>query len=77
MIMEQVNLPRLSPSCRTVFAALSALKISTQTAIAAETGLPTRTVQLALKNLIALKLVNVRICLNDTRRKFYCYSKSS
>ncbi|MCL4444948.1 MAG: MarR family transcriptional regulator [Candidatus Thermoplasmatota archaeon] len=67
----------MPPSSRTVLDALSRAKISTLNAIINETGLPSRTVQLALKNLIALKLVNVRICLNDTRRKFYCYSRSS
>ncbi|MGC8515368.1 MAG: MarR family transcriptional regulator [Thermoplasmata archaeon] len=75
--MEQLSLSRMPPSSRTVLAALSRTKISTLTAIVVETGLPTRTVQLALKNLTALRLVNVRICLNDTRRKFYCYSRSS
>ncbi|MCL5441203.1 MAG: MarR family transcriptional regulator [Candidatus Thermoplasmatota archaeon] len=75
--MEQSCLPRMPPSSRTVLDALSRAKISTLNAIINETGLPSRTVQLALKNLIALKLVNVRICLNDTRRKFYCYSRSS
>jgi DNA-binding MarR family transcriptional regulator len=67
----------MPPSSRTVLDALSRAKISTLNAIINETGLPSRTVQLALKNLIELKLVNVRICLNDTRRKFYCYSRSS
>jgi|YelNatPaOPRAMG01_1025707.scaffolds.fasta_scaffold01609_4 DNA-binding MarR family transcriptional regulator len=67
----------MSPSAKTVLASLSRAKISTLTAIVNETGLPIRTVQLALRNLIELGLVSVRTCLTDTRRKFYCYSRSS
>jgi DNA-binding MarR family transcriptional regulator len=74
--VELTNLPRMTASSRKVFEAISRIKISTLNELTQDTGLPTRTVQLALKTLIELKLVNVRTCLNDARRKFYCYSKS-
>lgn len=77
MIVDQLGLHRMTPSSRIVLDMLSRARISTLTSIVDETGLPMRTVQLALKNLVALKLVSVQICLSDTRRNFYCYSRLS
>jgi len=74
--VEQIELPGLTPSSKTVIAVVSRMKISTLKEIAREAQLPVRTTQLAIKKLLDLKLISVRICLSDTRRKFYCFSKS-
>lgn len=75
-MVQTLSEVRIPPSCRLVLKALSQLKIGTISQIEVETGLPLRTIQSALHKLIELELVMVKVCLTDSRRRFYCYVKA-
>ncbi|MCL4342878.1 MAG: MarR family transcriptional regulator [Candidatus Thermoplasmatota archaeon] len=66
--------PGLPNSSRYVIRVLRDLKVATIESIQDETGLSRRTIMYALHELKERGLVFVQICLNDSRRRYYCYS---
>lgn len=64
----------LSPSARYVLRVLVELGEARFSELFLETGLPRRTLYSALRQLRDRGLVEVRPCLRDARRRFYCYS---
>ncbi|MCL5665762.1 MAG: MarR family transcriptional regulator [Candidatus Thermoplasmatota archaeon] len=71
MISSQVN--GLTPSCRLVLRVLSEIKISDLSNLERETGLPRRTLLYAIARLKEKNLIQVQVCLNDSRRRYYCF----
>ena len=69
--------PGLSNSSNYVLRVLKDLKVATLASIMEETGLSRRTVTYALSELKAGGLIFVQVCLNDSRRRIYCYSATS
>lgn len=67
----------LSPSAKYVLRVLRELGEARFSELFLETGLPRRTLYAALRALRERGLVVVRPCLNDARRRFYCYSVKS
>ncbi len=66
--------PGLANSSRYVLRVLRDLKVATTESIQDETGLSRRTIMYALHELKERGLVFAQICLNDSRRRYYCYS---
>lgn len=63
---------RLSNSARKVLEVLSRMKIARFEDLKQDTQLPKRTLLYAIRALRDLNLVEVEICINDARRRFYC-----
>ena len=55
-----------------VFEFIRSRKIVRFQDIAGGTGLSKRTILYAIRNLRDLGLIEAQICMNDTRRRFYC-----
>lgn len=64
----------LPPSAKLVLRVLEELGEACFEELLDETQLPRRTLYSALKELRRVGLVEVKPCLRDARRKFYCYS---
>lgn len=59
-------------SARLVLLVLRRLRIADFRTLERETGLSKRSVLYAVKNLRDMKLIDIQICLNDARKRFYC-----
>ncbi|PYB68963.1 transcriptional regulator [Thermoplasma sp. Kam2015] len=59
-------------SVRLVFSYLKDQKISDVAHIMEATGLSRRSVMYAVRILKEANLIDIQICLSDTRRRFYC-----
>ncbi len=68
-VEETLEIP---PSARLVLHVLRELKISDIRRLSDETGLPRRTLMYAIRRLKENKLIDIQICLNDSRRRYYC-----
>ncbi len=62
----------LTPSCRLVYMTLKQFKVARLCQIIEETGLSKRSVLYAVKELNSAGLIDISICLSDTRQRFYC-----
>ncbi len=62
----------IPPSAGLVLSILSDLKISDLKRLRQETGLSRRGLMYALKMLNQAGLIETRVCLTDTRRRYYC-----
>lgn len=51
---------------------LKAHKILDMKRMLSETGLPRRTLMYAISRLKETGLIDIQICLNDSRRRYYC-----
>lgn len=60
------------PSAKLVLRILQELKICDLNRLMSESGLSRRALMYAVKILGELDLVETRICLSDTRKRFYC-----
>ncbi|ARD85693.1 MULTISPECIES: MarR family transcriptional regulator [Ferroplasma] len=69
--MEQ-ELKMLTPSTRLVFMMLRQMKVARLCQIIESTGLSRRSVLYSVKKLNSLGLIEISICLSDTRQRFYC-----
>lgn len=65
-------LVELPPSATLVLRILRDLKISNLNRLREESGLSRRGLMYALKTLTEMDLIETKICLTDTRRRFYC-----
>ncbi|BAB60513.1 TVG1419878 [Thermoplasma volcanium GSS1] len=66
------DLKSLPPSARLVLAYLRSAKISDVARIMENTGLSRRSVMNSVKMLKELGLIDIQVCLSDTRRRYYC-----
>jgi DNA-binding MarR family transcriptional regulator len=62
----------LTPSTRLVLIALRHFKVARLCQLIENTGLSKRSVLYSVKKLSAMGLIEVNICLSDTRQRFYC-----
>ncbi len=62
----------LTPSTRLVLIALRYFKVARLCQLIENTGLSKRSVLYSVKKLSAMGLIEVNICLSDTRQRFYC-----
>ncbi|WP_337860685.1 winged helix DNA-binding protein [Ferroplasma sp.] len=69
--MEQ-ELKILTPSTRLVLITLRRMKVARLCQIMEDTGLSKRSVLYSVKKLNSMGLIEVNICLSDTRQRFYC-----
>lgn len=69
--MEQ-ELKALTPSTRLVLITLRQLKVARLCQLIESTGLSKRSVLYSVKKLNAMRLIEINICLSDTRQRFYC-----
>ena len=72
MLEIQVNDYEMPTSARLVFMVLKQLRIADFRTIEMESGLSKRSVLYAVKRLREMGLIDIQICLNDTRKRFYC-----
>lgn len=72
MNMEIEQTVSLSPSSRLLLRVLKELKVADLRTLERETGLARRTLMYSVRQLRDAGLVEVQICLNDSRRRFYC-----
>jgi|ECHhosMinimDraft_1075155.scaffolds.fasta_scaffold00014_37 DNA-binding MarR family transcriptional regulator len=63
---------KLTPSARKVLEVIKARRVTTFNMLREETKMPERTLKEAIRILKELGLIEVKICLDDTRRRFYC-----
>ncbi len=75
MIASQEAQP-LSPSSRLVLRVLYEVKITDLQTLQDETKLPKRTLMYAISQLKRAGMVRTQICLNDSRRRYYCVAVS-
>ncbi|WP_290705378.1 winged helix DNA-binding protein [Ferroplasma sp. Type II] len=69
--MDQ-GLKMLTPSTRLVLITLRQLKIARLCQIMESTGLSKRSVLYSVKKLKQMGLIEINVCLSDTRQRFYC-----
>lgn len=69
LIEENIDIP---PSARLVLHVLRELKIVDMKKLAKETGLPRRTLMYAIHRLKENGLIDIQVCLNDSRKRYYC-----
>ncbi|WP_298278005.1 MarR family transcriptional regulator [Ferroplasma sp.] len=69
--MEQ-QLKTLTPSTRLVLITLKQFKVARLCQLIESTGLSKRSVLYSVKKLSAMGLIEINICLSDTRQRFYC-----
>jgi DNA-binding MarR family transcriptional regulator len=69
--MEQ-ELKALTPSTRLVLITLRQFKVARLCQLIESTGLSKRSVLYSVKKLNAMRLIEINICLSDTRQRFYC-----
>jgi len=69
--MEQ-EFKMLTPSTRLVLITLRQLKVARLCQIIESTGLSRRSVLYSVKKLNSMGLIEINICLSDTRQRFYC-----
>lgn len=62
----------LQNSAKLVLLVLQRLRIADFNTLERETGLSKRSVLYAVKALRNVALIDIQICLNDTRKRFYC-----
>jgi hypothetical protein len=62
----------LQNSAKIVLLVLRSLKIADFRTLERETGLSKRSLLYAVKALKSIDLIDIQICLSDTRRRFYC-----
>jgi DNA-binding transcriptional ArsR family regulator len=62
----------LPASARLLLRVLRDLKVSDLKTLQKETGLSRRAIMYAVKKLKEADLVEVQICLTDSRRRYYC-----
>lgn len=62
----------IPPSAKLVLRILQEVKICDLNRLKGESGLSRRALMYAIKILGELDLVETRICLSDTRKRFYC-----
>lgn len=62
----------IPPSAKLVLRILQEVKICDLNRLRDETGLSRRALMYAIKILGDLDLVETRVCLSDTRKRFYC-----
>ncbi|KAA8922110.1 helix-turn-helix domain-containing protein [Thermoplasma sp.] len=67
-----VDIREFPLSVRLVFSYLKNEKISDMARIMESTGLSRRSVMYAVKVLKEANLIDIQICLSDTRRRYYC-----
>ncbi|MCY0851119.1 MarR family transcriptional regulator [Thermoplasma acidophilum] len=67
-----VDIREFPLSVRLVFSYLKNEKISDVAHIMESTGLSRRSVMYAVKVLRDANLIDIQICLSDTRRRYYC-----
>ena len=72
MLEIQDNDYEMPTSARLVFMVLKQLRIADFRTIEMESGLSKRSVLYAVKRLREMGLIDIQICLNDTRKRFYC-----
>ncbi|MCL4327292.1 MAG: MarR family transcriptional regulator [Candidatus Thermoplasmatota archaeon] len=70
----ETELIRLTPSAKLVLRVLRELRISDSLTLLNETGLSRRSLMYSVKQLKNLGLVNVQVCLKDSRKRYYCIS---
>lgn len=71
--MESYDTVRvMPPSAKLVLRILREVKISDLARLRAESGLSRRALMYAIKILGEMDLVETKICLSDTRKRFYC-----
>jgi DNA-binding MarR family transcriptional regulator len=75
LTITQEKFKELTPSSRLILITLRSIKIADVKTLMKETGLSKRTLMGSLKHLKEESLINVKTCLTDTRRRFYCYEK--
>ncbi len=68
-VEENLTIP---PSARLVLRVLRDLKILDMKRLSEETGLPKRTLMYAIRRLKENHLVDIQVCLNDSRKRYYC-----
>ena len=73
----EAELIRLTPSAKLVLRVLKELRISDSLTLLNETGLSRRSLMYSVKQLRNLGLVNVQVCLKDSRKRYYCISITS
>jgi len=72
MLEIHVNDNEMPTSARLVFMVLKRIRIADFRTIEMESGLSKRSVLYAVKRLREMGLIDIQICLNDTRKRFYC-----
>ncbi len=70
--MENGAISEMSVSARMIYLVLQDRKIARLCELMDITGLSKRTVLYSVKKLKESNLIDVLICLNDTRGRFYC-----
>lgn len=70
----EAEIVRLTPSARLVLRVLKELRISNSIALLEETGLSRRALMYSIKQLKTFGLVDVQVCLKDSRKRYYCIS---
>jgi DNA-binding MarR family transcriptional regulator len=69
--MEQ-ELKTLTPSTRLVLITLRQFKVARLCQLIESTGLSKRSVLYSVKKLSGMGLIEINVCLSDTRQRFYC-----
>lgn len=72
MLEIELNDYEIPTSARLVLMVLKRLRIADFRTIEMESGLSKRSVLYAVKRLREMGLIDIQICLNDTRKRFYC-----
>ncbi|MHB1709211.1 MAG: MarR family transcriptional regulator [Thermoplasmataceae archaeon] len=72
MLEIELNDYEIPTSARLVLMVLKRLRIADFRTIEMESGLSKRSVLYAVKMLREMGLIDIQICLNDTRKRFYC-----
>lgn len=70
-MLDQIS--DLSPSCKLLLKVLSEIKISDLKTLERETALPRRTLLYSISKLKERGIIEVQVCLNDSRRRYYCF----
>ena len=70
--MENIAISEMPVSARMVYLVLKDRKIARLCELMDITGLSKRTVLYSVKKLKESNIIDVLICLNDTRERFYC-----
>lgn len=70
--MELERTLEIPPSARLVLRVLREFKIADVKTLLRETGLSRRTLMYGIRRLKEMGQIDIQICLNDSRRRYYC-----
>lgn len=70
--MQTEETLEIPPSARLVLHILRERKILDMKKLLRESGLPRRTLMYAIGRLRETGLIDVQVCLNDSRKRYYC-----